>query len=241
MKKLSSQQLCILLIAILAAGAYWQLNQFQLSNKNRDTEYIKLPDSHQLQQRIDRQMQDKQSPMDRQIGADIEQVVDQQAMQAKLSGLTKNITLSRDPTETELRAFFEQYQEQYREVSQFRFKQLLFSKEKYGGQAAGKATKVLETITADPNSLQSHREEQLHLSSLQLDNLYGQGYSEKLLQLVAGNRQHLPCWSQPITSKIGAHLLCFEAVSPGAIPKLESIKSLVINDWRYAAAEKLSK
>ena len=236
MKKPSSASLFILLIAILGIGGYWW-NQVQQSNQHWDTKRIKLPDRDQLQQRIEQQMQDKQSQMDRQIGVDLEQLIDQQAMQAKLSGLTKNITLSRDPTEAELSAFFEQYREQYRETSQFAFKQLLFSKVKYGGQAIGEAKKVLNTMANHPNSWQNHVQEQLYLSSVQLDELYGQGFSDKLLQLAIGNPQQPPCWSQPITSIKGAHLLCFEEVTLGAIPKLESVRSLVTNHWRYETAK----
>ena len=121
------------------------------------------------------------------------------------------------------------------------FKQLLFPTTKFGGQAVSEAKKILDKMTADPNSLQGYAEEPLHLSSLQLDKLYGQGYSNKLLSLVSGNQAHaLPCWSNPITSKVGAHLICFASATPGAIPKLQSIRSLVINDWRYETAKQQS-
>ncbi len=246
MKKLSSQaflilSLFILSIAILAAGAYWWLSGVQHSDQDWDSEYRALPNIGKLEQRIDKRLYGKQAQVDRQIGADIEQIVDQQAMQAKLSGLTRNITLLRDPTQAELRAFFKLHQEEYREISLFSFKQLLFPTTKFGGQAVSEAKKILDKMTADPNSLQGYAEEPLHLSSLQLDKLYGQGYSNKLLSLVSGNQAHaLPCWSNPITSKVGAHLICFASATPGAIPKLQSIRSLVINDWRYETAKQQS-
>jgi hypothetical protein len=236
MKKFSSKPLFILSITILIAGGYcWY--QTQPSDQYWDSQRIKLPDTKQLQQRIDQQLQDRESQLDQQIGVDIDQILDQQAMEAKLSVLTKNVTTTREPSQHELSDFFQQHKEQYRQASQLRFKQLVFAKTKYGGQAVNQAENSLIRTKTDPEYAKYLKQsiETIELSSLQLDEIYGQGYSDKLLKLA---QQSLPCWSQPITSIVGAHLLCIEKVRIGTIPTLESVKSQVINHWRHVNAEK---
>ena len=74
--------------------------------------------------------------------------------------------------------------------------------------------------------------------SLQLDAKYSRGFTEKLL-LLSEQSPELPCWTGPISSSSGAHLVCVEKVLWGAYTPLEEIKSQLINDWRFSiTAEK---
>ena len=233
MKK--TQYLLLTILTALLIAGFWR-HQMQTPDQYWDDEQIKMPDQKQLQLLIDRQIQERESQLDQQIGTDIDQILDQQAMEARLSGLTKNVTTTREPSQSELNVFFQQHREQYREASQFRFKQLIFSKKKYGGQAVSKAQEsLIRTKTDSEYAMQlKANAETSEFTSLQLDETYGQGYSEKILELTAHS---LPCWSQPITSIEGAHLLCIEKVKLGKIPTLESVRSQAINHWRHANAE----
>ena len=233
MKK--TQYLLLTILTALLIAGFWRY-QIQTPDQYWDDEQIKMPDKKQLQLLIDRQIQERESQLDQQIGTDIDQILDQQAMEARLSGLTKNVTTAREPSQSELNVFFQQHREQYREASQFRFKQLIFSKKKYGGQAVSKAQEsLIRTKTDSEYAMQlKANAETSEFTSLQLDEIYGQGYSEKILELTVHS---LPCWSQPVTSIEGAHLLCIEKVKLGKIPTLESVRSQAINHWRHANAE----
>ena len=227
--------------AILAAAAYWWFAESRPIDQNWDLGNKHLPDKDALQQRIDQTLYSKQSEQTLSMGTDREQIIDPQAMEAKLAGLTKTVTLSREPTTEELTIFYRRHQENYREASQFSFKQLIFPFAKYGGLATTRARETLKDMQANPDHLKARAEppEAIYLSSLQLDTRYGQGYSDKMLGLISSHQNTaLPCWSGPITSKIGAHIICFKQVKLGAIPELKSIRSQVINDWRYWIMEK---
>ena len=56
-----------------------------------------LPDKELLQERINQSLSDVHADVDRSIGADVERIIDPEAMEAKLAGLTKTVTLSREP------------------------------------------------------------------------------------------------------------------------------------------------
>ena len=73
----------------------------------------------------------------------------------------------------------------------------------------------------------------VRLNSQDLERQYGQGFNQKLVALVLKHPQQLPCWTQPVTSKVGAHLLCFKQANIGAIPELDAIRPQLVNHWRY--------
>jgi hypothetical protein len=78
------------------------------------------------------------------------------------------------------------------------------------------------------------KSETISLNSVEIDERYGSDFSQKLIDLYIDQKDDPTCWQEPITSKVGAHLICFKQVELGAIPTIASIRSLLINDWRYA-------
>lgn len=199
-----------------------------------------LPDKELLQERINQSLSDVHADVDRSIGADVERIIDPEAMEAKLAGLTKTVTLSREPSPEELEAYFQSHRENYREASKFAFTQLIFPFTQYGGLATTRALEAKNNLKAGVEDLGSLEviPGETNLTSLELDDIYGQGFSDKLVSLFINDQDApLPCWSNPITSKKGAHIMCFRRVALGAIPGLETIKSQVTNDWRYWVSE----
>lgn len=234
-KKLSRQQFIILLMLAVSALSYSWIKYIKPSEKKWDESFIQLPDSEKLQLYIDK-ITHQESEITRQVNSNIDNIIDDQAMQIKLSGLTKNITITREPSSKELSDFYQQHKEQYRQISTFQFTQYLFHNIQYGGQAVSQAQKVLSTLPSNSDKVL----EIISLNTLQIDRQYGEGFSQKLLAIVLQNSTNLPCWTKPITSKVGAHLICFRQVSIGAIPELASIKPQLINHWRYETAKKES-
>lgn len=211
-------------------------DQAQPKNSSWYGEDKHLPDKKLLQERINQSLSDIHADVDRSIGADVERIIDPEAMEAKLAGLTKTVTLSREPSPEELESYFQSHRENYREASKFAFTQLIFPFTQFGGLAITKAREAKTLIETEASDLSSLKEtpQEAYLSSLQLDELYGQGFGDKLVKLIIDSQgANLPCWSDAITSKVGAHILCFKQVSLGVIPSLETVRSQVINDWRY--------
>ena len=150
-----------------------------------------LPDRDILQQQINQTLSGIDAEANRSIGADIERVIDPQAMEAKLAGLTKTVTLSREPSTEELASYFQSNLENYREATKFDYVQLIFPFTEYGGLASTKAREARNNIEFDADYLTNLEEppQELFVSSLQLDDLYGQGFGDKLVNLIIDGQQ----------------------------------------------------
>ena len=231
-RKLTFQQLIILIFLALMAISYWWIKVYQSSEISWDDSQIKLPSSELLQQQIDQQLS-AQSQIANAPGTNSDRIIDPQSMQIKLSGLTKNITTEREPSIQELEDFFQQHKRLYREQSYFQFLQIIFTHGKYGGQAMDIARQALGEQEIDL----AEKSKTINLNSVEIDERYGNNFSQKLIDLYVDQKNDPTCWAKPITSKVGAHLICFKQVELGAIPSIASIRSLLINDWRYAMTQ----
>jgi hypothetical protein len=229
----------VLLIILLASSVYWLLIDSDTpSDQDWDANRQNLPDISILQQRINRSLSDEEEAATEGMGADIDAIVDSLSMETKLAGLTKNVTTTRKPTETELAAFYDQHKSKYRESSRFSFAQIVFSKSKHGGQATTMANRALQNYLqqgAIPQGDQSAlAEHYFSATSTRVDNEFGNNFAQKLFNLVKDG--NLPCWAGPITSNHGVHLVCIENAILGIIPELNDVRSQVINDWRYSVS-----
>lgn len=230
--------LVISLLIALVLSFYWLSDE--PSQRDWDADRHNLPDIDSLQQRIQTDLFDEKNAPIESVGTDIDQIMDPEAMDAKLAGLTKNVTTLRQPTEQELVEFYQANLADYREASKFSFRQILFSRAKHGGQAYQKAQQALNEIAEGQMPLgdSSDLQDQYGLKSAdKIDREFGNNFSAKLQQAVLDNQPNLPCWTGPITSNQGVHLVCIETAVLGRIPDLDSVRSQVINDWRYTVAD----
>ena len=125
-KTLSRQQLIISILLVISALSYCWIKFIQPTESDWDDSDIPLPDTEQLQLTIDKRIT-QESEVSRQVNNQLDKIIDNQAMQIKISGLTKNITLEREPTDKELQEFYQQHKEEYRQISTFQFTQYLLT------------------------------------------------------------------------------------------------------------------
>ena len=224
--------LTIALITTLALGVYWyQTNQYT-DQRDWDANRQNLPDIDVLQQRIQTNLFGDNSAEIDSVGTDTDQIMDPQAMEAKLAGLTKNVTTLRQPSDQELLDYYRQHQAEYRGFSLFNFRHLLFSSAKYGGSAYQQAEQRLQQIREGDEAINA---EAYQGASDQIEDRFGRSFADKLLVLAMQPRIQ-PCWTGPIASRLGAHIICIDNAVVGEIPNLEEVRSQVINDWRFANA-----
>jgi len=229
------QLLVIVLIVVTALSvAFWLSQNSTPSQKDWDANRQNLPDIDALEKRIEINLFGEEAPATQGMGADIDQPLDMEAMEAKLAGLTKNVTTLRQPTAQELNDFYQQHQADYREFSNFSFRHLLFSSIKYGGSAYQQAEQVLAQIKAGQLPTEADKYQG---TSDQVAEKFGSSFADKLLTL-ALDSQAEQCWTEPTASKLGVHLVCIDNAVLGKIPSLEEVRSQVINDWRFAVVEK---
>ena len=230
------------LLIALSLSAWWLTQNPDSMDQEHDWDANRqnLPDIGELELRIQDNLFAQEDQATQEMGADIDQIIDEQAMDAKLAGLTKNVTTLRQPTDQELIEYYQKNQSSYREISKFSFRQILFSRSKHGGQAYLKAQQAQEEIkqgTLPAGDSSDLREQYNNALGDRVDREFGDGFASKLLSEVLNNQQSLPIWTNPIASNYGVHLVCIEDAVLGDIPDLKTVRSQVINDWRFSVAE----
>lgn len=228
-----------ILIALLGTALYWLLAETDTpSEMDWDADRRNLPEISALQQRIEADLFGEQTAATETMGADIDEVIDRSAMEAKLEGLTKNVTTRRQPTEAELNAFYAQHKAQYRESSRYSFTQVIFTNAKHGGLARQMAKQALhqtrQTGIEPKGDKTPLAERYFSATSVRVDREFGNNFAQKLFNLVKDG--DLPCWIGPIASSQGVHLVCIQNASLGTIPDLDEVRSQVINDWRFSVS-----
>jgi len=172
------------------------------------------------------------------IGADIDSTTDRSAMQAKLAGLTKNVTTQQLPSSAELEVFYQLNKQRYRNPSKFWLEVISFATAKHGGRVFQQAEQSLNT---DQAPVGDRSDQYASISSIELEAVYGQSFVDSLMAIEQKQEQlesaDLPCWYGPISSSLGAHLVCVDRVVWGDYPPLEEVKNQLINDWRFSTSE----
>jgi hypothetical protein len=227
--------LTILLVVIYAAVG---LNNWLKGSTETDStlrmDELTNPDTAELQSRINSQLLEATRVNETEIGA-TDNSAEASAMDARLAGLTKNVTTQAIPSNQQLEDFYLQNKENYREPSKLWVWVVGFSTAIHGGRAFEKAQLALTGKTETPKGDTFDRYGAI--LSTELAEKYGQGFSAKLL-LLAANNGSLPCWAGPISSSQGAQLVCIKKITWGAYTPLEEIRSQLINDWRFSVAAK---
>lgn len=225
----------ILLVAIYAAIGFtnW-LNSSSKTDPNLRMDQLTNPDNAELQSRINSKLFGNDMEDAPGIGEDIDSTLDQSAMDAKLAGLTKNVTTQTIPGDQQLKDFYQQNKEHYREPAKLWLSVDTFSTGRYGSQVFDQAEQALENPSKPQGDIFDRYGAIL---STELEEKYGRAFTEKLLSLIS-NSESLPCWAGPIGSAIGAHLVCVKKIDWGVYTPLEEIRSQLINDWRFSVTTK---
>jgi hypothetical protein len=238
--KTPRQFFLLLIILMLIFGAllglgYW-LKDTDHSEENWAMDRLTQPDNAELQSRINSKLfADKMVDLPG-IGADIDNTIDESAMEAKLAGLTKNVTTEKIPTAPQLEGFYQLNKDNYREPSKLWLWVDTFSNARFGGQVFEKAQQALDTLAIESSTPEGDLFDRYGaILSTELDEKYGRAFTDKLLSLIADS-ESLPCWAGPISSPIGAHLVCVKEIDWGTYPAIDEIKSQLINDWRFSVA-----
>jgi hypothetical protein len=244
-----------LLLAVLIAistAAYWLTRATPDLDPSQGLDTLTNVDSEALQQRINGKLFGEAITEPPGIGAQIHNTTDTSAMQAKLAGLTKNVTTQKLPSANELAVFYKLNKQRYRNPSKFWLEVISYATAKHGGRVFEQAKQELDTGQSPGGD---RRDQYAGISTIELENLYGQTFVDSLMEIEqtetkskAENKIEskienkikstaLPCWYGPISSSLGAHLVCVTDVTWGNYPPLEEVENQLINDWRFSVSE----
>ena len=209
-----------------------------MTDPARSLDALTNADSEALQELINSQLFSESIVEVPGVGADVDSTTDSSAMQSKLAGLTKNVTTQQLPSSAELEVFYQLNKKRYRNPSKFWLDVVSFATAKHGGQVFQMAEQALNTGQAPVGD---RSEQYAATSSIEFERVYGQSFVDSLMTIEQRQEQlgdaSLPCWYGPISSALGAHLVCVDKVTWGDYPPLEEVENQLINDWRFSASQ----
>ena len=167
------------------------------------------------------------------LGAD-DEVVRRRIVQ-KMEFLSEGDGLVAEPTEAELRAFYEANEARYRRPARVSFAHLYFSPDVQGeGSARARAENALAQLQRQPAAEARidadrfwDRQQLERADAAEIERLFGRGeLAARVFELPAG------IWSGPLRSGLGWHLVRVTAHEAPRLPALAEIEQELRTDWQ---------
>ena len=169
------------------------------------------------------------------MGLDRDDQIIRRRMRQKLEFLTADLVESIDPTEAELREYYDLNPDRYRRDAVLGFTQVYFRQQDDVERARSRASAVLEALRAEPEADTEAMGDPFmyppvyrDVSERELLGMYGDEFATQLVVLPVGE------WSGPVTSAFGVHVVHLEALELGGRYELHEVRDAVYRDLVYA-------
>jgi peptidyl-prolyl cis-trans isomerase C len=168
------------------------------------------------------------------MGLDKDDTIVERRMAQKMEFLAEDVAAAREPTTTELRAWFEKHSQNFALPSRATFRHLYFSFDSRHEHAGEDAARALEKLAGqrEESPLASSLADRFMLQDYygdrtpeQLAKEFGPNFAQALFQLKPGS------WQGPIQSGYGWHLIWIDSIAPGREPSFEEIEPDVKSAW----------
>ncbi len=170
------------------------------------------------------------------MGLDKDDLVVRRRLAQKMEFLFKDLSALAEPSEEDLRRYFQENRSVYEIPGRVTFTQLFFNTDTRGVEGAGQAVKALleslegasvaeppaEIQAGDPSMLPSRCEE---CDAREIEGRFGTQFSNTINTLSPGS------WHGPVRSAYGLHAVHVQERSDSRVPGMEEIKGRVEADW----------
>lgn len=167
------------------------------------------------------------------MSLDTDDAVIRRRLRQKLEMLAEDIVALAEPTTGDLQAYLANNQDKYVAEPEYTLRQIYFSSDRRGDNAAPDAEQALRLLTTgsqvsnpasmgDPLSLPHRYVLETHRG---LEAAFGRDFATALAELEPGK------WQGPVRSGYGLHLVLIEAFLPGGPLTLEDAAREVRRDW----------
>ena len=192
----------IAIAVALTAAIFGYILKYQGTNDSDQDYAVDLsPSSPALQQKVIDTLNQK---INEEVDASNEELDlsgNQLSMEIKLSALIRASTANIDPTDEQLNNFYSDNSNNYTSDARIEFLYRMFNTADYGGNVVNIAREALEEITLKGESLthdQKVNADSYHNDFYtQIDEAFGLGFSDKLVDLINQQTPSLPCLGWP--------------------------------------------
>ena len=168
------------------------------------------------------------------LGLDEDDTMVKRRLAQKMEFVMDDVATLREPTDDELRRWFEHNMQRFALPSLATFRHLYFSPDRRGARARDDAADALRKLAGEPEEtpdLQGLSDRFMfqdfyaERSPDQVAGIFGTGFAQTLLGLKEGQ------WQGPVESGLGWHLVWVELKTPGRVPAFEEIAAMVKSAW----------
>jgi hypothetical protein len=168
------------------------------------------------------------------MGLDKEDTIVKRRMAQKMQFLAEDVADAHEPSNAELKAWYQKNGDKFALPSRATFRHLYFSPDQRGQRAHDDAVKVLAEIAGkpedskvavalgDPFMFQDYYGDR---SPEQLAKEFGPQFATAIYKLKPGS------WQGPIESGYGWHLVFIDSFTPGRVPAFEEVEPDVKTAW----------
>jgi len=167
------------------------------------------------------------------LGLDGDDVVVRRRMVQKMELLTEDLALLADPTEDELRTFFEEHREEYRIPPRVTFSHVYFNADRRGAATEEDARRVLAELRAEtpsPDRVPERGDSTMIGYDFGLETpdevrrVFGTRFADALFELEPG-------WQGPVVSGYGLHLVHVGQRVEGRVREYEEVRDRLVEHF----------
>jgi peptidyl-prolyl cis-trans isomerase C len=176
------------------------------------------------------------------LGLDKDDEIIRRRMAQKMQFLAEDVAAAHQPTDAELRAWFNQNVKLFEEPERVSFRHLYFSPDRRGANAQADAEKALAELKGDPQDVKFAGADPFMFQGFYRDRAreylakeFGPPFADAVAKLPAGS------WQGPIQSGFGWHLVFVDTIIPARTPAFEEMEPDVKQAWLADQKERAVK
>jgi hypothetical protein len=176
------------------------------------------------------------------VGLDRNDIVVRRRMVQKMELMTEDLALLADPTEEELRAFFEEHREEYRIPPRVTFSHVYFNVDRRGEAAEEDARRVLAELRAQtppPDRAPERGDPTMIEYDYSLETpgevrrVFGTRFADALFELESG-------WQGPVVSGYGIHLVHVGQRVEGRLREYDVVRDQLVEHYNRVRRDRAS-
>jgi hypothetical protein len=176
------------------------------------------------------------------VGLDRNDSVVRRRMVQKMELLTEDLALLADPTESELRTFFEEHREEYRVPPRLSFSHVYFNTDRRGAESEEDARRVLSGLRAETPTPRRAPErgdstmigyDYARVTPDEVRRVFGTRFADAVFDLDPG-------WQGPVVSGYGLHLVHVGERVEGRIPEYEEVRDRLVEHYNRVRRDRAS-
>ncbi len=164
------------------------------------------------------------------MGLDKDDTVVRRRLAQKIEFLAQDLATQIEPSDQELRTFFEEHPEVFEEPALITFTHVYINIDRHGDRSFDVADEVLAKLRADgdPSQLGDRfmlQRDYLRKSPAEVARHFGSQFAAEVFELEKGE------WQGPVQSGYGLHLVLVDSQEEPYLPSLEDVRTLVRDEF----------